>query len=72
MRLEGEFVFSTSKVLEIAREAEAERPAKRPRGRPRKQPVIVSDDEDKAEVSDDSSVALDDGIVVLVPRRRLS
>jgi hypothetical protein len=65
-------MFLTTKVLEIAREAEAERLAKRLRGQPRKQPVIISDDEDEAEVSDDSSVALDDGIVVLVPRRRLS
>jgi hypothetical protein len=40
VRLEGEFMFLTTKVLEIAREAEAERLAKRPRGRPRKQPVI--------------------------------
>jgi hypothetical protein len=72
VRLEGEFMFLTTKVLEIAREAEAERLAKRPRGRPRKQPIIISDNEDEAEVLDDSSVALDDGIVVLVPRRRLS
>jgi hypothetical protein len=65
-------MFLTTKVLEIAREAEVERLVKRPRGRPRKQPVIISDDEDEAEVLDDSSVVLDNGIVVLVPRRRLS
>jgi hypothetical protein len=64
-------MFLTTKVLEIAREAEAERLAKRPRGQPRKQPVIISDNKDEAEVLDDSSVALDNGIVVLVPRRRL-
>ena len=39
-------MFLTHKVLEIAREAEAERPVKRPRGRPRKQPMIESDEED--------------------------
>jgi hypothetical protein len=72
VRLEGEYVFLTHKVLEIAREAEAERPAKRPRGRPRKQPVIESDEEDVDDVLDYSSAAPDDGIVVLVPRRRLS
>ena len=72
VRLEGEFVFSTEKVLEIAREAEGERPTKRLRGRPRKQPVIKSDEEEEDEVSDYSSIASDDGIVVVVPRRRLS
>ena len=59
-------------MLEIAREAEAERLAKRLRGRPRKQPVIKSDEEEEDEVSDYSSIASDDGIVVVVPRRRLS
>jgi hypothetical protein len=59
-------------VLEIAREAEAERLVKRPRGQPRKQPVIKSDEEDVDNVLDYLSVALDNGIVVLVPRRRLS
>jgi hypothetical protein len=72
VRLEGEYVYLTYKVLEIVREAEAERLAKRPRGRPRKQPVIKSDEEDVDDVLDYSSTAPDDGIVVLVPRRRLS
>ena len=72
VRLEGQFVYSTDKVLKIARETEAERPTKRQRGRPHKQAVIESDKEDVDEVSDHSSVILDDGIVVLVPRRRLS
>ena len=52
VRLEGEFVFSTEKVLEIAREEEAARPAKRARGRPRK-PLIVEaelEEEDKVSV----------------------
>jgi DDE superfamily endonuclease len=69
VRLEGEFVFSTEKVLEIAREAEGERPAKRPRRRPRRQPVIESDEEEVDEVSDYLSIASDDGIAVVVPRR---
>jgi hypothetical protein len=72
VRLEGEFIFSTEKVLEIAREVERERPTKRRRGRPRRQPIIESDEEDVDEVSDDSSSTLNDGIVVLVPRRRVS
>jgi hypothetical protein len=36
VRLEGEFMYSTSKVLEVTRETETERPAKRRRGRPRR------------------------------------
>ena len=64
-------MFSTHKVLEIAREAEAERPAKRLRGRPRKRPIIEIDEKKEDEVSDDLSIALDDGIVMLVSRRRL-
>jgi hypothetical protein len=72
VRLEGEFVYSTEKVLEIAREEEAGRPAKRRRGRPRRQSVIKIESEDEAEVSDNSSSSLDDGIVVLVPCRRVS
>ena len=70
VRLEGEFVYSTEKVLEVAREAEAERPAKRRRGRPRRQPVIKIESEEEDEVLDSSSDTSDDGIVVLVPRRR--
>ena len=72
MRLEGEFMFSTIKVLEVAREAEAGRPAKRPRRRPRQQVIIESDSEDVDEVSDCSSSSFGDGISVVVPRRRLS
>ena len=52
VRLEGEFVFSTKKVLEITREEEAARPAKRACGRPRK-PLIVEaelEEEDKVSV----------------------
>ena len=52
VRLEGEFVFLTEKVLEIAREEEAARPVKRARGRPRK-PLIVEaelEEEDKVSV----------------------
>ena len=37
VRLEGEYVYSTPKVLGVAREAEATPVAKRPRGRPHKQ-----------------------------------
>jgi hypothetical protein len=70
VRLEGEFVYSTEKVLEIAREAEAERPAKRRRGRPRRQPIIKIESEEEDEVSDSLSTLSDDGIVVLVPRRK--
>ncbi len=67
VRLEGEFVFSTGKVLEIAREAEAERPAKRLRRRPRKQPIIKSDKEEEDKVLDYLSISLDNRIVILVP-----
>jgi hypothetical protein len=64
-------MFLTEKVLEIAREVEGERPTKRRRGRPRRQPIIESDEENVDEVLDDSSSTLDDGIVMLVPRRRV-
>jgi hypothetical protein len=63
-------MYSTEKVLEIAREAEAERPAKRRRGRPRRQPIIKIESEEEDEVSDSLSTLSDDGIVVLVPRRK--
>ncbi len=70
VRLEGEFMYSTNKVLEIAREAEAERPAKRLRGRPHKQPIIKSNEEEEDEVLDYLSETLDNGIAVVVPRWR--
>jgi DDE superfamily endonuclease/Tc5 transposase DNA-binding domain len=72
VRLEGEFVYSTDKVLKVAREEEEARPAKRPRRRPRRRVVIKSDSEDEDEVSDCSSSSFGDGISVVVPRRRLS
>ena len=45
-------MFSTEKVLEIAREEEAARPAKRARGRPRK-PLIV-----EAELKEEDKVSV--------------
>jgi hypothetical protein len=63
-------MYLTEKVLKIAREAEAERPAKRRRGRPRRQPIIKIESEEEDEVLDSLSTLLNDGIVVLVPRRK--
>jgi hypothetical protein len=65
-------MFLTQKVLEIAREAEAERSVKRPRGRPRKQPVIVQEDEEADEVSEYSSITLEDELALMVRRKRRS
>src|SRR5689334_10043310 len=59
VRLEGEFVYSTAKVLEVAREAEAERPAKRRRAPPRRQATIKIESEEEDEVSDYSSTSSD-------------
>ena len=53
-------MFSTQKVLEIAREAEAERPPKRPRGRPRKQPIVESEEEEEDKVLEYSSTTSED------------
>ena len=72
VRLEGEFVYSTTKVLEVAREAEKARLSKRPRRRPRRRVVIKSDSEDEDKVSGCSSSSFGDGISVVVPRRKLS
>ena len=56
VRLEGEFVYSTQKVLDIARDAESVRAVKRPRGRPRKRAKVVEEDE----VSECSSITSED------------
>lgn len=60
VRLEGEFVFSTEKVLEIAREEEAARPAKRARGRPRNKLIVRAELEEEDEVSVYSSTTSED------------
>jgi hypothetical protein len=59
-------------VLDIAREAEAERPTKRLRGRPRKQPVIVQEEEEADEVSECSSISSEDELALVVRRKRRS
>ena len=72
VRLEGVHVFSTQQVLEIAREAEAERPAKRSRGRPRKRPVVEKEQEDEDEVSEYSHTTSEDELALVVRRRKRS
>ena len=64
-------MFSTKKVLEIAREEEAGRPAKRPRRQLRRRVIIKSDSEDVDEVLDYLSSSFGDGISIVVPCRRL-
>lgn len=49
VNLRGEFLYTTSKVLEVARAAEAKPVAKRPRGRPRKRPIEEIEDEEEAQ-----------------------
>ena len=68
VRLEGEFVYSTEKVLEVAREEEEERAAKKARTRRRRQPSIKSEDEEEEEDSEYSFTTSDNDIVVVVPR----
>ena len=70
VRLEGEFVYSTEKVLEVAREEEEERAAKKARTRRRRQPSIKSEDEEEEEDSEYIFGSSDNDVVVVVPRRR--
>ena len=70
VRLEGEFVFSTQKVLEIAREAEAERPAKRPRRRPRKQPVVEIEKKEEDQISEYLFSTSEDELAIVLGRTR--
>jgi hypothetical protein len=60
VRLEGEFVYSTQKVLDIARDAESARAAKRPRGRPRKRAKVEIEVVEEDEVSENSSTTSED------------
>ena len=55
VKLQGEFVYSTQKVLDVAREAETKPVVKRLRGRPRKRPIEEIEDEEEAEILEDSS-----------------
>ena len=54
VKLEGEFLYSSHKVLEIAQEAEAKKVVKQPRGRPRKRPVEEIEEEEEEDVIEDS------------------
>jgi hypothetical protein len=56
VKLQGQFVFSITKVLKIAREAEKTPVAKRTRGRPRKRLIKeVEEDKEEEEVLSDST-----------------
>jgi hypothetical protein len=57
-------------VLEIAREAEAERPIKRLRGQPRKQSVIVQEEEEADKVSECLSISSENELALVVRRKR--
>ena len=61
-------MYSTQKVLEVAREAETERAPKRPRGRPHKRPIIEIEEEEEDKVSDYSSITSEDKLAVLLQR----
>ena len=60
MRLEGEFVYSTQKVLDIARDAESVMAPKRPRGRPRKRAKVEIEVVEEYKVSEYSSTTSGD------------
>ncbi|KAF2726811.1 hypothetical protein EJ04DRAFT_452609 [Polyplosphaeria fusca] len=71
VRLKGEYVYSTPKVLGVAQDAEATPVAKRPRGRPRKQPVQEDNASDGyIEPEDQSNVSEEDLIDVVASRTR--
>lgn len=58
LKLEGEFVYSTQKVLEVAWEEETKQVVKQPRGRPRKIKEVEEVEEvEEAEICIDSSLA---------------
>ena len=60
MRLEGEFVYSTQKVLDIARDTESVRAVKRPRGRPCKRAKVEIKVVEEDEVLENSSTTSED------------
>lgn len=67
VRLQGQFVFSTTEVLKIAREAEKRPVAKKLRGRPRKRPIEeVEEDEEEEEVLSDSTDSDSTGSCIVV------
>jgi DDE superfamily endonuclease len=68
VRLEGEFVYSTQKVLEVAREAEVVHGPKRPRGRPRKRPAVEIKEEAEDEVSEYLSTTSEEDVAVILRR----
>lgn len=72
VKLQGEFVYSTQKVLDVAREAETKPIAKRPRGRPRKRPVKEIEDKEQFDIVDDLSSTSEDGLIECVARRTRS
>ncbi|KAF2728076.1 hypothetical protein EJ04DRAFT_450019, partial [Polyplosphaeria fusca] len=72
VRLEGEYVYSTPKVLGVAREAEAKPVAKRPRGRPRKQPAEQIHDSDGADEFENRSEVLEEELDEVVASRTRS
>lgn len=72
VRLQGEFVFSTADVLQIAQEAEEKLVAKRPRGRPRKRPIKEVEEEEEEEIVLSSSAESEPKGEVIVVRNTRS
>ena len=72
VRLEGKFVYSTQDILDIAREVETKPVAKRPRGRLYKRPIEEAEEEEEAEVLENSILALDNKLVDYIVYRTRS
>lgn len=68
VKLKGEFVYSSQKVLAIAREAEVKPIVKQPRGRPRKRAIMEVENEEEAEILDNLSSVSECESVVYVAR----
>ena len=54
VRLEGKFLYSSQKVLEIAQEAETKKVVKQPRRWPHKQPIEEIEEEEEENTLEDS------------------
>ena len=67
--VKGKFVFTTEKVLQLVKKAEAENATKKMRKRPRKRPIqeVLEDNEDETLENEDNSS--DSDCIVLRPRK---
>ena len=67
--MKGRFVFSTTEVLQIAKEAEEETAAKKDRKRPRKRPISVEIVEDRENVPENVSSESQSDCIIVAKKR---